>query len=336
VAEYAFELALCAHLERQRAGVLARQLGVGVRAPGRRVVDVVHVSPGPAFDERAALTGATIPPAAVESDVGTGRARHWKTAFDCHPEKARRAVDRAVEVGFFEREHRGCREYVRQVARYPDDWAGRVLGVENKPDLGSPGDLATQLRKDVALGLLDEVVLATESHVTGAHLNRIPDAVGVWRVHREDGGARDRAGNGAADSSHPALRVEVVREPTPLDDDGGVELLAEHPGRTDVAVADADDLAGARRRLLERAYGKGWRTYDLPGCVEVAPGDAGLPYCAWKGRVVDPGDCGPACPGFDPADPPAVDLDAVRDDRTDWVADPEGAASRQAGLDRFG
>jgi hypothetical protein len=325
VGEYTFELALCAHLEAERAGIVARQLGGGVRRPGNRVLDVVQVAPGPDFDDRAALTDAAIPPAAIESDVGPGRARHWRSAFDCHPERARRAVERAVEVGFFERERRGGRTLVRQAARYPDDWAGRVLAVENKPDLGRPGDLQRQVRTDLALGLVDAVVVATGSHVTGAHRNRLPDAVGIWRVHRDDG-ADGPAG----------VDVEVIREPASLHDGGGVEILETSPGRTDVALPDAEELARARRRLVERAYGKGWRTYGLPGCTEMAPGEAALPYCAWKGRVVDPADCGPSCPGYEAADPPDVDPAAARDRRSDWRRDPPGAASRQAGLDRFG
>ncbi len=334
MSEFAFELAVCARLEADREGVVARQLGAGVEAPSNRVVDVVVVEPGPEFDERTRLTPARIPDAAVESAVGPGRARYWKDAFDCHPERAERAVDRAVEVGFFERERRGGREYVRQVARYPD-WFGRLVGIENKPDLGDPGDLEAQLRKDVSLGLLDAAVLATGSHVTGAHLNRIPEEVGVWRVR--DGELGGSAGSGPGD-----VDIEVIREPAPLDSGGpGVELLAERPGESEIALVDADEKARARRRLAERAYGKGWRTYDFPACGEVESGFVagadGLPYCAWKGRLVDPAsECGADCPGHDPADAPEVDLTAERAANSPWDPDPEGGARRQAGLDRFG
>ncbi|PSP75620.1 hypothetical protein BRC81_14630 [Halobacteriales archaeon QS_1_68_20] len=333
MSEFAFELALCARLEADREGVVARQLGAGVERPGNRVVDVLVVEPGSRFDERTRLPPERIPDATVESEVGPGRARYWKDAFDCHPERAERAVERAVDIGFFERERRGGREYVRQVARYPD-WFGRLIGIENKPDLGDPGDLEAQLRKDVSLGVLDAAVLATESHVTGAHLNRIPDEVGVWRVHS--------SGRDGVASAEGDVEIEVVREPAPLNVDGpGVELLEEHPGRTEIAVVDADRKARARRRLAERAYGKGWRTYDFPDCAEVEPanvaGSDGLPYCAWKGRLVDAAaECGPDCPGYADAEPPDVDLDAERAARSSWNRDPEGRARRQAGLDRFG
>jgi hypothetical protein len=208
------------------------------------------------------------------------------------------------------------------VARYPD-WFEGLVGIENKPDLETPGALATQLRTDVSLGLLDRVVLATESHVTGAHLHRIPAPVGVWRVHRDAGGA---AGE---------VDVEVIREAAPLDGGGGVELLAEHPGRTDVAVVDAPAVDRARRRVAERAYGKGWRPTDLPGCASMAPDGEGLPYCEHFERVVDPADCGPSCPGFEAADPPAVDAASLRAEGSAWDPDPDGAARRQAGLDSF-
>ena len=347
MSEYGFELSLCAHLERERDGVLARQLGGGVHAPGNRVLDVVHVEPGPAFDDRAAITERRIPDPAIRGPAGPGRARPWRDALPdgLREETARRIADACVDRGFFERERRGGREYLRQTARYPADWFGRVLAVENKPDLAKPGSLERQLRLDVSLALADAVVLATESHVTGAHLNRIPDAVGVWRYHRD----RDA--------------LDVVRDPEPLPvDEPGVELLAEEPARTDVAVVDPGEKRGARRRLAERAYGKGWRTFDLPGCARLAPDaapisapeaasacapeaasapardadSATVPYCTYHDRVVDPArDCGPDCPGHDPAPAPDVDLVAERDANTDWERDPAGRRTRQSGLDAF-
>ncbi|MFU8867518.1 DUF5787 family protein [Natronococcus sp.] len=324
MSEFAFELELCAALESRGDRLLARQLGAGVADPGGRVLDIVSVEPGPAFADRTAITGEAIPAAAIESRVGPGRARYWKDAFDCHPERARRATERALEVGFFERERRNGREYVRQVARYPD-WYDRLVGIENKPDLGRPGDLEAQLRTDVSLGLVDEAVLATESYVTGAHRNGIPDEVGIWRVRREAGAVRE---------------IDVLREPTPLPvSEPGVEPLETHPGRTDVAVVSPPEKTRARRRLAERAYGKGWRTYGFPDCTSCradGPSGATLPYCEWASRVVDAeSDCGTDCPGYEPEPGPDVDLETERDDRTDWVADPDGKRRSQAGLERF-
>ena len=362
MSEFAFELELCAALEARSDDIVARQLGASVASPGARIVDVAVIEPGPAFEARTQLTPATIPDVAIAADVGPGRWRRVRDAFDCHPERARAAVDRAVEIGFFERERRDGSEYVRQVARYPD-WFDRIVGIENKPDLGTPGDLARQLRIDASLGLFDVAILATESHVTGAHRNRIPDEIGLWRVHRD------------AD-----VEIEVLREPVPLAvDEYGIEPVEYTPGRTDVVPVSPERKARARRRIAERAYGKGWRTFGFPACANGSPGgrtpgsrtsggrtsggrtlgshDVGdgtpadpstdsetparsekptLPYCSWKGRVVDAAvECGPACDGYEQSDPPAVDLDRERDARTPWVADPSGAARRQSGLDRF-
>ncbi|QLG61258.1 DUF5787 family protein [Halorarum salinum] len=331
--EFGFELALCAHLERAEEWVLARQLGAAVVSPGARVMDVVAIEPGPGFADRARITDRAIPNAAVEADVGVGEARYWRDAFDGHPDRARERVDAAVESGFLARERRGGREYVRQTARYPDDWVGKLVGIENKPDLGSPGELERQLRFDVSLGLFDEVVLATASHVTRAHLNRIPEAVGVWRFDPDSGptSAHDRDSD-----ADPGGRT-VLREPTPLRPDApGIEVLDERPLRTDVAVVPPDEKAKGRRRVAERAYGKGWRTYDLPDCARCRATADGRPGCGHFDRVVDPAvACGSDCPGFEAGDAPSVDADALRDANTPWERDPAGTARRQSGLGRF-
>jgi len=318
VREYAFEQRLCARLEAEREAVVARQVGGGVHAPGGRVLDVVLVEPGPEFAERAAITERTIPPAAIESPVGPGRFRPLADALNGPPERRERIVEAAVEADFVERERRGGRGHVRQVVRYPD-WIGRIVGVENKPDLGRPGDLQRQLRVDASLAVLDEAWLATASHVTGAHLNRIPDAVGVWRVDPATG------------------EREVVRAAEPLAvDEPGVEPLASEPGRTDIRVATPAEKRRARRRIAERAYGKGWRP-AYPACARIDPDGAGVPVCPWKGRAVEPGrECGQDCGGHEPAAPPDVDAAALRAARSPWVADPEGRRRRQAGLDSFG
>lgn len=315
--EFGFELSLCAHLERG-GGIVSRQLGGAVAAPGSRILDIVHLEPGPEFDERTAITPEAIPGPALEADLGTGRARYWKDCFETHADRARGVTERAVGIGFFERERRGGRTYVRQTARYPD-WFGPITAIENKPDLSSTGNLERQLRFDVSLGLVDRVILATESYVTRAHLNRIPDFVGVWRF---EGG-----------------EIEVVREPKPLDPgEWGVELGKRNPLKTGVSMVSPDEKAKKRRRIAERAYGKGWRV-EPPACScgavrEVA--DASVPYCTHYDRIVNPGECGSGCPGYESRDPPDVDLESERDRRTPWVADPAGRKREQAGLSRFG
>jgi len=313
VREFGFELALCASLE-DGERLVSRQLGGHVH--GRRILDTVVLAGD--IPARAAITPERIPTAAIEADVGTGRARYWKVAFDCHPDRAERAVDLAVERGFFERERRGGRSYVRQTARYPD-WVDTLTAIENKPDLDRPGDLEAQLRTDVSLALVDEVVLATADYVTRAHLNRIPEEVGVWRFDPESG------------------EREVIREPEPLPTDGpGIERIESHPGRTDVRPVTAGEKESARTRLAERAYAKGWRTFDYPACVQCSPDDDGLPQCAWKDRPVRASEeCGVECGGYEEHGPPSVDTEALRAARSPWEPDPDGFHRRQSGLDRF-
>lgn len=329
--EYDFELRLAALLERDGlpgspglapGGLLGRQLGTSVVGAGRRVMDLVYAAPGPAFDRRVALASATIPPLAIESAVGVGRARPVTEAIDAPPAVARRVAEEAAAVGFFELSRREGRTVARQATRYPD-WFGGLLGVENKPDLGTPGDLAAQLRRDVSLQVLDRVVLATASHVTGAHLNRLPDAVGVWQVDPEE----------------PA--VEVHRNPGPLRaGEPGFEIRREQPGQFDVTYVPAAAKARQRRRIAERVYGKGWRTFDLPACVnaraETVAGTDGLPGCAWADRLVEPAaECGSGCPGYEPGIEPEADLEGERARRTPWRPAPSGAARQQSFLDRF-
>ncbi|SEW21519.1 DUF5787 family protein [Halobacterium jilantaiense] len=324
--EYAFELRLCAHLETADvpgvgdASVVSRQLGTSVHASGGRIVDTVCVLPGPEFGDRVALTSDTVPPAVLDTDVPIGEYERVTRVFDGPPERARSLADAGAKTGFLDVTRRDGQQVVRQTTRYPD-WVGGLIGVENKPDLGRPGDLERQMRHDASLGVLDYAVVATESHVTRAHLNRLPDDVGVWRVDfdRED-------------------PVEVIRAPERLDSTGpGLEVLDEHAARTDVRPVTAGEKARQRRRVVERAYGKGWRTFDLPACARVSTGDGDtpLPCCEHFGRVVDPAsECGDECPGFEAADAPDVDLDAERERRTPWERDA-GGRRRQAGLDQF-
>ncbi|WP_435196460.1 DUF5787 family protein [Natronomonas sp. EA1] len=309
--EFPFEMRLCARLESE-GHLVSRQLGASIA--GKRVIDTLLVEPGPQFDARTRITPHSIPVRAIESDIGVGRARRPARAFDCSPQHARSVAERAAAVGFFEAERRGGQRRYRQTARYPD-WFGSLTGIENKPDLGRPGELELQLRKDVSLSLLDEIILCTESYVTGAHLNRIPDEVGVWRFDPETG---DR---------------EVIREPAPLaPGEPGIEVLEEHPGHTEIRPVTVAEKRTARLKLAERAYGKGWRVpLACPhGEYREIHGVGGVAYCPTRDRVVHPSE---ACA---PGDPPETDLDSFRAAHSQWVRDPAGVARTQSGLDRFG
>jgi hypothetical protein len=323
--EFAFEMALCATLESECNGesdstLISRQLGASTR--GNRILDILTVTSctESEFDARTRITAESIPDAAIAADVGTGRARFWRDCFDCHPDRARAAVERSVDIGFFERERRNGRTYIRQTARYPD-WFSTLRAIENKPDLDRPGDLASQLRTDVSLSVCDEVILATESYVTGAHLNRLPEEVGVWRFDPE---TRDR---------------NVIREPERLPTrDPGIEVTDERPARTNVAVVSSEEKARLRRRLAERAYGKGWRV-EFPSCPHVEnteiAGIDGIPYCTRQDRIVRPSD---ACNEYDECSEQSssdIDLDAIRDEHSPWARDPDGVATKQVALDVF-
>jgi hypothetical protein len=321
VQEFGFEVSLCAQLE-DADHIVARQLGAHVH--GRRIVDTVVLEPGPNFQARTAITAEAIPDALVKSDIGPGRARYVGDVLgDVHPERRADLIEAGVDSGFLRTERRRGRRYVRQTARYPQRWFDRLVGIENKPDLDRPGDLYSQLQTDVSLGIFDEVVLATADYVTGAHRNRIPQQVGIWRFDPDSG------------------EREIVREATPLTPDSpGVEIIAERPGQTEVEIVDSTEKERARRRLAERAYGKGWRTFEWPACgrcdPEGDPADASVPYCQWAERVVDAvTTCGPDCSGFQAGEVPEVDEAAERAARSAWVADPDGGPRRQSGLDRF-
>ncbi|MFB6111615.1 MAG: DUF5787 family protein [Halobacteriaceae archaeon] len=321
--EFAFECHLCAHLEATREGIVGRQLGGGVTRPGSRIVDIVHVAPGPEMATRARIGPTAIPRAALEADVGVGRWRPVTSVLPGPPERARELADRAVDAGFFERTRRDGDSVVRQATTYPD-WFGRLTAIENKPDLSRPGAMAHQLRFDIALGLFDRVILATSDHVTGAHLNRLPAAVGVWRF-QPDGGT-----------------VTEVRAPRPLNGAGpsvspGTEIQEEATLRTEVDLVGADAIRLARRRVAERAWGQGWRPDRLPECARCEPTAEGLPHCTHFGRVVEPTrECGTNCPGHEPAEPPPLDQAANRAARTPWNPEAPGVASEQASLEQFG
>ncbi|MFB6186912.1 MAG: DUF5787 family protein, partial [Halobacteriaceae archaeon] len=248
--EFGFELNLCEYLENRRQGIISRQLGASVHGGGaKRVMDIVHISPGPAFEKRISLGSTTIPPEAIKAPVSTGKWQPVSEAFDKHPEHTNRIVKQAVEAGFFEFTRKDKQPVIRQVTGYPD-WYDTLTGIENKPSLNDPGDLSLQLDKDLALQLFDEIIVATTSYVTKAHLHRLPDEIGIWRFDPE------------------TSNLTVIREPTQLNvQEPGYDITETTPTRMDIKPVSQPKKHHKRRRIAELAFGKGWRIADLPACA---------------------------------------------------------------------
>ena len=318
--EFAFEVSLCAFLESTRDGVVSRQLGSGITRPGGRILDIVVVTPGPAFEQRTALTPAAVPAAIHESPLGAGRYRPVHEVLDIRPERRQGLIEYAVDAGILEQRRVNGRQEIKLRTRYPTDWFGQLIAIENKPDLTTPGALDWQLQYDVSLGLADRVVVATETHVTRTHLDRIPDPVGVWEY----------------DGDSVTVHRRGVRLSPGAD---GLELLDDHGDWTEFTVVTPDAKRRRRRRMAEQAYGKGWRTFDSVDCTHFTTterhGASTIPYCTWAETVVNPSEaCGIDCPGYTEEAAPAVDFDAERARRSGWRQDTENSR-RQSGLDRF-
>jgi len=317
--EFAFELALCSHLETATEWVISRQLGAAVVHPGRRIIDICGVIPGSSFDTRSMITDERIPERAIAGPAGVGTSVRRSDAIDGSPQTTEAAIEQALAADFFTIEHQNGQEHIRQTTRYPTGWFDQIIGIENKPDLKRPGELTRQLQVDISLGLFDAVILATKTHVTRAHLNRIPDAVGVWQF---DPDTADRT---------------IIKQSTKLaTGTPGIELGSDQSDHTEIHPVSSEKKARARRRVAERAYGKGWRNYPLPSCAHAETQPDGRPYCAEFNCVINPAQsCDTECPAYTHAEPPRCNSDGLRDERSPWHSDPPGVRHRQSGLDRF-
>jgi hypothetical protein len=317
--EFAFELALCSHLETTTEWVISRQLGAAVVHPGRRIIDICGVIPGSSFDTRSMITDERIPERAIAGPAGVGTSVRRSDAIDGSPQTTEAAIEQALAADFFTIEHQNGQEHIRQTTRYPTGWFDQIIGIENKPDLKRPGELTRQLQVDISLGVFDAVILATKTHVTRAHLNRIPDAVGVWQF---DPDTADRT---------------IIKQSTKLaTGTPGIELGSDQSDHTEIHPVSSEKKARARRRVAERAYGKGWRNYPLPSCAHAETQPDGRPYCAEFNCVINPAQsCDTECPAYTHAEPPRCNSDGLRDERSPWHSDPPGVRHRQSGLDRF-
>jgi hypothetical protein len=318
--EFRFELRVCQWAERhwspasvggdhaheddasaQSAALVTRQIGTG-----RRRWDTVVVECDPTALERRADFGA----AELDSDllyVVRSAPAEWAWYRDALPDPGypwryvREAVHRAADRGILERRRRGNRIEIRRNWRYPD-WVRRVVAIENKPDLDASAArrLQGQIERDVALGLADEVWVATAdtgASVEPALLEDLPVEAGILTVDDDS--------------------ASVAWYPTSLAVDEPGTKITERPdgGDRDASAArfeyvDSDWKREKRLELAERAYGRGWRSYVdtmRSDCRHFRLDDesAGFfPHCVAKERSQTAAECSSSCPAFEP-EPPA-------------------------------
>ena len=196
--EFGFELRVCAWAERNwppgtgdGSPIVARQLGTKRRRWDTIVVETAE----------SGLAGrAPFGEARLGSDL-LFVARHapasWAYYRECLPDPGypwryvREAIHEADDRGFLGTRRDGNRIEIRRRYRYPE-WVDRIVAIENKPDLDAAAArrLGEQLEHDVALGLADEVWLATEATAEGvepALLEAMPVEVGILAVSPESG-----------------------------------------------------------------------------------------------------------------------------------------------------
>ncbi len=312
-AEFTFELQLCQWAEqhwppegdRGRPVIVARQLGTKHRRFDTLVIecDPSGLTKRRHFGERR-----------LDSDllhVVRNAPAEWGWYQDVLPDPGypwqyvREAVHRAGDRGLIEKRKRGNRIELREREPYPD-WAERIIAIENKPDLDASAarDLLPQIERDVAMGLADEVWIATkqtDERIEPILLEDVPVEAGILTV--------DTTKRGPA-------RVDVRWQPRSLAVDAPGTRILDRPdgGKYDASAcrfeyAAPEYKASKRREIAERAYERGWRSYldsMRPDCryFELQPtAPAARPYCTARECAQTPGQCGSSCPEFEPEPP---------------------------------
>ena len=313
--EFEFELQVCQWAERNwpPAGdgeapvVVARQLGTK-----HRRWDTIVVECDPAGLRTRANFGAT----ALDSDllhVIRNAPREWAWYRDALPHPGypwryvREAVHRAGDRGVVEtRSSENGRIELRRRWAYPD-WVRRIVAVENKPNLDASAAraLQPQIERDVALGLADEVWIATAAtgnRIEPALLEDVPVEAGILTVDGRRG---------------PDTAGDVVWHPRTLaPEDPGTRILERPTGSDHDAsaarfeYADPEWKTDKRLEIAERAYERGWRAYldsMRSDCRHFRLRDRDgfwLPHCGAKGRTQTAAECHGSCDEFEP-EPPA-------------------------------
>ena len=313
-AEFGFELRTCRWAELAwppgdatsggTAIIVARQLGTK-----RRRWDTIVLECDPDALRRRAKFG----PDRLDGDlrhVVRHAPEEWTYYRDALPHPGypwryvRESVHEAADRGILEARKSGNRIEIRRKWAYPD-WLERIVAIENKPDLDASAAraLGAQLEYDVAVGLADEVWVATRQTsdtVEPALFEDLPVEAGILALEPE------------------RLTAEVAWFPRSLAvDELGTRIL-EHPdgGARDASAArfeyvDPETKATKRLAIAERAYERGWRSFIetmRPDCrhfqLRARDGRQALPYCAAAGRCQTAAECAGSCPHFEP-EPPA-------------------------------
>lgn len=308
--EFGFELRVCSWVERywQPTGksdtiVVGRQLGTKYRRWDTIIIETTD----------AQLTArAPFGTERLDSDllhVAQHAPSSWSYYRDALPDPGypwryvRDAVHKAADRGFIESRRAGNRIEIRRRYRYPD-WIDRIIAIENKPDLDAAAArvLTEQLEHDVALGLADEIWVATtttDEAIEPVLFETMPVEVGVLSVSNTDDG----------------LVAEPIWRPRTLDSTAtGTRILDRPAGdsadRSAVRFEYADPAWKQRKRteIAERTYERGWRSYietmrsDCRG-FELRDPVGPFPWCSLKSREQTASECSARCAAFEPEPP---------------------------------
>ncbi|QSG12674.1 Uncharacterized protein HSBGL_2268 [Halapricum desulfuricans] len=304
--EFVFELQVCQWAERDwpperaRSILIARQLGTK-----RRRWDTIVVECDPdALETRARFGRERLDSDLL--DVLRHAPEEWAWYRDALPDPGypwryvRESIHRADDREILETRTRGNRLQIRRRWAYPD-WVERIVAIENKPDFDASAAraLTDQLQRDVAVGLADEVWVATaggREQFERALLEDVPVEVGILLVEGRD--------------------AEAIWQPRSLSPEQPGTRIEQRPdgGERDASAArfsyvDPDWKREKRLAIAERAYERGFRSYVgtmRPDCrhFELDDVPAGfLPHCDAKSCHQTASECRGGCPEYEPEPP---------------------------------
>lgn len=316
--EFVFELQTCRWAElhwppeedSQSSIVVARQLGTKRRRWDTIVLEVDSES----FARRAKFGEKALDSNLLHVVQHAPESWAWYQDALPHPgypwRYVRETIHQADDRGILDVRKDGNRLQIRRKWSYPD-WVNRIIAIENKPDLDASAAraLGDQIEYDVAIGLADEVWVATRStgeRVEPALFERLPVEAGILSLDSDESRALS-----ARDST-----ATVEWFPSGLSpDDPGTRIL-ERPsgGKYDASAArfeyaDPEWKASKRLEIAERAFEKGWRSYHdtmRPDCRHFElkrVGRALLPWCPAKENHQTDRQCSGSCSEFSPEPP---------------------------------